>query len=176
MLPAASVAVYVIVYVPIVLGSTVPDEVTVISTPWSRAVAPASVYVEPNSTVAGLSPSIFITGAKVSGAGVRAVISSSSSSVILDINAAAPSASNTFCIISNSEPIEDILFEISFSLSGLCVASCSSSSASSSAFKSLARSANWTADILFNLCSISNGVSLYVLELTTNETDKIKAQ
>ena len=51
-------------YVPRVLGSTDPDEETV--SPPSE-VAPASVYVEPNSTVAGLSPRIVITGKTVSG-------------------------------------------------------------------------------------------------------------
>ena len=44
--------------------STVPEEVTVgLSSSPSTAVAPASVYVEPASTVAGLSPVIVITGA-----------------------------------------------------------------------------------------------------------------
>ena len=57
--PAASLAEYVIVYVPRTLVSTVPDTVTV-SPP--SDVAPASVYVEPSSTVAGLSPLIVITG------------------------------------------------------------------------------------------------------------------
>ena len=50
-------------YDPIVLVSTVPDEVTV--SPPSE-VAPASTYVPPSSTVAGLSPVIVITGAVVS--------------------------------------------------------------------------------------------------------------
>ena len=58
--PAASVAVYVMVYVPTVLVSTVPVDVTV-SPP--SAVAPASAYVDPFSTVAGLSPFSVITGA-----------------------------------------------------------------------------------------------------------------
>ena len=44
--------------------STVPDKVTV--SPPSE-VAPASEYDEPNSTVAGLSPIIVITGKTVSG-------------------------------------------------------------------------------------------------------------
>ena len=51
-------------YVPRVLGSTDPDEETV--SPPSE-VAPASVYVEPSSTVAGLSPRIVMTGKAVSG-------------------------------------------------------------------------------------------------------------
>ena len=63
-LPLASVAVYVIVYVPTVSVSTEPDEDTV--SPPSE-VAPASVYVEPSSTVAGLSPSIVMIGKIVSG-------------------------------------------------------------------------------------------------------------
>ena len=53
-----------IVYVPTVFVSTVPDDVTV--SPPSE-VAPASVYVSPSSTVAGLSPRIVITGKTVSG-------------------------------------------------------------------------------------------------------------
>ena len=40
--PAASVALYVIKYVPSTNVSTVPEEVTVIACPWSLAVAPAS--------------------------------------------------------------------------------------------------------------------------------------
>ena len=55
-----------IVYEPTVLVSTVPDEVTTADPELSVAVAPASVYAVPSSTVAGLSPSIVITGAKVS--------------------------------------------------------------------------------------------------------------
>ena len=50
---------------PTVLVSTVPDEVTV-TVSRSSAVAPASEYDEPNSTVAGLSPVTVITGAIVS--------------------------------------------------------------------------------------------------------------
>ena len=46
--------------------STVPVDVTVIAPETSVAVAPASVYAVPNSTVAGLSPVIVITGAVVS--------------------------------------------------------------------------------------------------------------
>ena len=46
------------------LVSTVP-EVDIVSPP--SEVAPASVYDEPNSTVAGLSPSIVIIGKTVSG-------------------------------------------------------------------------------------------------------------
>ena len=57
---------YVSVYVPTVSASTVPVVVTVISPDKSLAVAPASVYVEPNSTVTGLSPVTVITGAVVS--------------------------------------------------------------------------------------------------------------
>ena len=49
---------------PTVLVSTVPEEVTV--SPPSE-VAPASVYEEPSSTVAGLSPRTVITGKTVSG-------------------------------------------------------------------------------------------------------------
>ena len=51
-------------YEPTVLVSTVPLEVTV-SPP--SDVAPASVYVAPSSTVAGLSPSTVRTGKTVSG-------------------------------------------------------------------------------------------------------------
>ena len=65
-LPEASDALYVSVYVPTVSASTVPVVVTVISPDKSLAVAPASVYVEPNSTVTGLSPVTVITGAVVS--------------------------------------------------------------------------------------------------------------
>ena len=64
-LPLASVAVYVTVYVPTVSVSTVPAEVTV-TVSKSDAVAPASVYVAPSSTVAGLSPVTVTTGAVVS--------------------------------------------------------------------------------------------------------------
>ena len=60
---SVSVAVYVIVYVPTLVVSTVPVDVTV-SPP--SAVAPASVYVDPFSTVAGLFPFSVITGAVVS--------------------------------------------------------------------------------------------------------------
>ena len=51
-------------YAPTVDVSTVPLEVT---TDPSSAYAPASVYVLPSSTVAGLSPLIVITGGVVSG-------------------------------------------------------------------------------------------------------------
>ena len=51
-------------YVPTVSVSTEPDEDTV--SPPSE-VAPASVYVEPSSTVAGLSPWIVMIGKIVSG-------------------------------------------------------------------------------------------------------------
>ena len=51
---------------PIVSGSTVPEDTTVTVPDASVAVAPASVYVPPNSTVAGLSPVTVITGAVVS--------------------------------------------------------------------------------------------------------------
>ena len=51
-------------YVPTLFVSTEPDEVTV--SPPSE-VAPASVYDEPSSTVAGLSPRIVMTGKTVSG-------------------------------------------------------------------------------------------------------------
>ena len=51
-------------YVPIVFVSTEPDEDTV--SPPSE-VAPASVYDEPSSTVAGLSPRIVMIGKTVSG-------------------------------------------------------------------------------------------------------------
>ena len=64
--PDESVDVYVIVYTPSVSGSTVPVETTSTSPERSVAVAPASVYEEPSSTVAGLSPAIVITGAVVS--------------------------------------------------------------------------------------------------------------
>ena len=83
-LPAASAAVYVIVYDPIVLVSTVPDEVTV--SPPSE-VAPASTYVPPSSTVAGLSPLMVITGNTVSG-GVD------ESSVMLSRRTTPPNISN----------------------------------------------------------------------------------
>ena len=58
-LPEASVTEYVIVYSPNIDVVTVPELVTV--SPLS-AVAPASVYVLPSSTVAGLSPLRLITG------------------------------------------------------------------------------------------------------------------
>ena len=61
--PLLSVALYIIEYVSITSAFTVPDLVTVISFPLlSVAVAPASVYVDPNSTVAGLLPFIIMTG------------------------------------------------------------------------------------------------------------------
>ena len=63
--PDASVAVYVTVYEPTVSVSTSDEEVTV-TVSKSVAVAPASVYVPPSSTVAGLSPVTVITGAVVS--------------------------------------------------------------------------------------------------------------
>ena len=52
-------------YVPTVLVSTVPAEIT-ITVSKSVAVAPASEYVPPSSTVAGLSPVTVTTGAVVS--------------------------------------------------------------------------------------------------------------
>ena len=64
--PEASVAVYVSVYVPTVLVSTEPEVATLTSPEASDAVAPASVYEAPNSTVAGLSPVTVTTGAVVS--------------------------------------------------------------------------------------------------------------
>ena len=64
--PEASVAVYVKVYSPNVSASTVPVVTTSIVPDASVAVAPASVYVSPNSTVAGLSPATVSTGATVS--------------------------------------------------------------------------------------------------------------
>ena len=54
------------VFSPSVSVSTVPVETTSISPDASVAVAPASVYVPPNSVVAGLSPVTDITGAVVS--------------------------------------------------------------------------------------------------------------
>ena len=47
-------------------ASTVPVVTTVTSPEASLAVAPASVYVDPSSTVAGLSPVTVTTGAVVS--------------------------------------------------------------------------------------------------------------
>ena len=64
--PDASEAVYVNVYVPKVSTSTVPVVVTVISPETSVAVAPASEYVPPNSTVIEALPTRVITGAVVS--------------------------------------------------------------------------------------------------------------
>ena len=64
--PEASVAEYVSVYAPTVFTSTVPEVTTVTGPDKSVAVAPASVYVSPNSTVAGLSPYTVNTGVKVS--------------------------------------------------------------------------------------------------------------
>ena len=61
-LPEASEALYVIVYVPTVEVSTVPLDVTVPSV----VVAPASVYVVPSSTLAGLVPVTVTTGSIVS--------------------------------------------------------------------------------------------------------------
>ena len=65
--PSRSVAVYVTVYEPTAVVSTFPEAITFVD-PWnaSIAVAPASEYVEPNSTVAGLSPLIVITGGTLS--------------------------------------------------------------------------------------------------------------
>ena len=65
-LPESSVEVYVSVYEPTVSVSTVPDVTTVTGPDTSVAVAPASVYVAPNSTVAGLSPVTTTSGAVVS--------------------------------------------------------------------------------------------------------------
>ena len=81
---------------PTVLVSTVPEEVTV-SPP--SAVAPASEYDEPNSTVAGLSPSIVITGKTVSG-GVG------DSSDILSIITIPRAASITSMIESSASKLE----------------------------------------------------------------------
>ena len=53
-------------YDPSVFVSTVPEEVTETVPEASVAVAPASEYVEPSSTVAGLSPITVTTGAVVS--------------------------------------------------------------------------------------------------------------
>ena len=64
--PEASDDVYVSVYDPNVLVSTVPEVVTATVPDRSEAVAPASVYASPNSAVAGLSPNKVITGAVVS--------------------------------------------------------------------------------------------------------------
>ena len=55
-----------IVYSPTVSVSTDPVVTTARSPDASVAVAPASVYVAPNSTVAGLSPVTVTTGAVVS--------------------------------------------------------------------------------------------------------------
>ena len=65
-LPEASVEVYVITYDPTVVVSTVPLATAVTAPEASVAVAPASVYVPPSSTVAGLSPVTVTTGAVVS--------------------------------------------------------------------------------------------------------------
>ena len=64
--PEASVDVYVIVYAPSVFVFTSPVVTTTTVPEASVAVAPASVYVPPNSTVAGLSPVTVTTGAVVS--------------------------------------------------------------------------------------------------------------
>ena len=53
-------------YEPTTPVSTVPVVTTVTSPERSVAVAPASVYVSPNSCVAGLSPVTVTTGAVVS--------------------------------------------------------------------------------------------------------------
>ena len=53
-------------YSPSVSVSTVPVVTTVTSPERSVAAAPASVYVDPNSAVAGLSPVTVTTGAVVS--------------------------------------------------------------------------------------------------------------
>jgi hypothetical protein len=67
-LPELSVALYAIVYDPTVEVFTVPVEVTVrVPSTASIAVAPASVYDAPSSTVAGLFPNTVITGTVVSG-------------------------------------------------------------------------------------------------------------
>ena len=74
--------------------STSPEVVTAVA-PWkaSLAVAPASLYVAPNSTVAGLSPFIVITGG---------MLSSYPSSDIELIAAAPTKPINTFCINESS--------------------------------------------------------------------------
>ena len=64
--PEASVEVYVSVYEPTVSVSTVPVVTTVTAPDKSVAVAPASVYAVPNSTVAGFSPVTVTTGLVVS--------------------------------------------------------------------------------------------------------------
>ena len=65
-LPDASVDVYVSVYSPTVVVSTVPEVETVTSPEASVATAPTSVYEEPNSTVTGFKPATITTGAVVS--------------------------------------------------------------------------------------------------------------
>ena len=62
----ASVEVYVNVYEPTVSVSTVPDVETVTDPDKSVAVAPASVYVPPNSTDTVELPVTLTTGAVVS--------------------------------------------------------------------------------------------------------------
>jgi len=64
--PDASLAVYVMVYVPTVLVSTDPDESTVAVPEASDTVAPASEYNDPSSTVTVASPVSVITGDVVS--------------------------------------------------------------------------------------------------------------
>ena len=70
--------------------------------PWkaSIAVAPASVYVAPNSTVAGLEPLIVITGG---------TLSLYPSSVKLFIRANPPTAISAFWIALNSATTSEIL-------------------------------------------------------------------
>ena len=78
------------------LVSTVPDEVTV--SPPSE-VAPASVYDEPSSTIAGLSPRIVITGKTVSG-GVD-------ESSVMSSRITTPSATSRASIIEISIALSD---------------------------------------------------------------------
>ena len=81
-------------YDPTVLVSTDPEDVTSV-TPWksSKAVAPSSTYVEPSSTVAGLSPLIVITGG---------TLSLYPSSVKADTAPRPAIAKSAFCIADNS--------------------------------------------------------------------------
>ena len=92
-LPEASVTEYVIVYSPNIDVVTVPELVTV--SPLS-AVAPASVYVLPSSTVAGLSPLRLITGSVVS----------VTFTVLVTSEAALPEASVTEYVIVYSPNID----------------------------------------------------------------------
>ena len=102
-MPDKSVAVYVTVYSPTVDVSTLLLDVTFVK-PWkaSDAVAPASEYVVPSSTVAGLSPLIVITG------GTSSLYPSS---VMAEIVPTPRATAKAFCTADNSAVIAASLLD-----------------------------------------------------------------